>query len=224
MPHLKRKPSEYIREHVWWTTQPMEEPERREHLFEMIEWIGWDKLMFATDYPHWDFDDPSRVLPRRRQATPPSEAFYLGQRAAVRHDRGCAHDCRQVVPGREVPPGTRKIVDHRWARRSHLQRQGRVLRPAEPLPAQGAAAVRGPLIGLVRIRRTPARSNTRTRRDHPLPLARLGVRHPHRAILVRPQALPRARLRRQRRAGRDRGEGAVRRRDARRVGGARITS
>ena len=63
VPHLKRRPSEYIRDHVWWTTQPMEDPERRDHLFELIEWIGWDKLLFATDYPHWDYDDPSRVLP-----------------------------------------------------------------------------------------------------------------------------------------------------------------
>ena len=63
VPHLKRKPSEYIRDHIWWTTQPMEDPERREHLFELIEWIGWDKLLFATDYPHWDYDEPSRVLP-----------------------------------------------------------------------------------------------------------------------------------------------------------------
>src|SRR5260370_42705594 len=41
VPHLKRKPSEYIGDHIWWTTQPMEDPERREHLFELIEWIGW---------------------------------------------------------------------------------------------------------------------------------------------------------------------------------------
>jgi predicted TIM-barrel fold metal-dependent hydrolase len=75
--HLKRKPSEYIRDHVWWTTQPMEDPERREHLFETIEWIGWDKLLFATDYPHWDFDEPSRVLPAGVSDIN-REAFYLG--------------------------------------------------------------------------------------------------------------------------------------------------
>jgi len=43
----------------------MEEPEPREHLRDTIEWIGWDRLLFATDYPHWDFDDPAHALPLR---------------------------------------------------------------------------------------------------------------------------------------------------------------
>ena len=63
VPHLKRRPSEYIREHIWATTQPMEEPQDPRQLWEVIEWIGWDRLLFASDYPHWDFDDPFRVLP-----------------------------------------------------------------------------------------------------------------------------------------------------------------
>ncbi|HET9904170.1 MAG TPA: amidohydrolase family protein [Xanthobacteraceae bacterium] len=62
-PHLTRLPSEYIRDHVWLTTQPMEEPQPRHHLADAIAWIGWDKLLFATDYPHWDYDDPERALP-----------------------------------------------------------------------------------------------------------------------------------------------------------------
>jgi predicted TIM-barrel fold metal-dependent hydrolase len=64
-PHLKRLPSEYIRDHVWLTSQPMEEPQPREHVLDAIEWIGWDRLLFATDYPHWDYDDPAQVLPFR---------------------------------------------------------------------------------------------------------------------------------------------------------------
>jgi uncharacterized protein len=77
VPHVKRPPSEYISERVWWTTQPMEDPEKREHLFELIDWIGWDRLLFATDYPHWDYDDPSRVLPVG-VSDANREAFYLG--------------------------------------------------------------------------------------------------------------------------------------------------
>jgi predicted TIM-barrel fold metal-dependent hydrolase len=64
VPHLTRAPSDYIRDHVWVTTQPMEEPERREHVLDAMAWIGFDRLLYATDYPHWDFDDPTHVLPR----------------------------------------------------------------------------------------------------------------------------------------------------------------
>lgn len=61
--HLKRRPSEYIRDHVYFTTQPMEEPDDRRHVLDVMNWIGWDKLLFASDYPHWDFDDPFRAFP-----------------------------------------------------------------------------------------------------------------------------------------------------------------
>jgi uncharacterized protein len=58
VPHLKRLPSEYVRDHVWVTTQPIEEPERPDDMLATLEWIGWDRVMFSTDYPHWDQDDP----------------------------------------------------------------------------------------------------------------------------------------------------------------------
>jgi predicted TIM-barrel fold metal-dependent hydrolase len=58
VPHLKRAPSEYIRKHFWVTTQPIEEPERPEDMLSTIEWIGPERVMFSTDYPHWDQDDP----------------------------------------------------------------------------------------------------------------------------------------------------------------------
>jgi len=62
LPHVKRPPSEYMREHFWYTTQPMEEPEHPQHLLDVIEWIGADRLLFSTDYPHWDFDDPRQAF------------------------------------------------------------------------------------------------------------------------------------------------------------------
>jgi hypothetical protein len=61
-PHVKRPPSEYVREHVWFTTQPIEEPDDPQHLADIIGWLGWDRLMFSTDYPHWDFDHPQEVI------------------------------------------------------------------------------------------------------------------------------------------------------------------
>lgn len=64
VPALKRQPSEYIREHFWFSTQPMEEPPKREYFEQLLEQMDMnDKLMFATDYPHWDFDAPDRALP-----------------------------------------------------------------------------------------------------------------------------------------------------------------
>jgi predicted TIM-barrel fold metal-dependent hydrolase len=63
VPHLTRSPSEYIKDHIWVSTQPMEDPERSKHLLDICEWIGWDHILFASDYPHWDFDDPRQALP-----------------------------------------------------------------------------------------------------------------------------------------------------------------
>jgi hypothetical protein len=81
-PHLQRAPSEILRTHVWWTTQPMEEPEPREHLLDTIGWIGWDRLLFATDYPHWDFDDPAHALPLRISEEQ-RRLFFLGNAQAL---------------------------------------------------------------------------------------------------------------------------------------------
>ena len=63
VPDLKRAPSEYFKTNLWFSTQPMEEPENPADLMRIFEWIGWDRVMFATDYPHWDFDDPRYALP-----------------------------------------------------------------------------------------------------------------------------------------------------------------
>ena len=27
-------------------------------LRQVFEWIGWDRMVYSSDYPHWDFDDP----------------------------------------------------------------------------------------------------------------------------------------------------------------------
>jgi hypothetical protein len=65
LPHVPRPPSDYIRRNIWLTSQPIEEPAKREQMVDIIDWIGWDKVLYASDYPHWDFDDPEQVLPVR---------------------------------------------------------------------------------------------------------------------------------------------------------------
>jgi predicted TIM-barrel fold metal-dependent hydrolase len=83
LPHMTRPPSEVLRRHVWITTQPMEEPDppKVQHLLDTIDWIGADRVMFASDYPHWDFDDPDRALPH---------VLDPATRAAIRHGNAAA--------------------------------------------------------------------------------------------------------------------------------------
>ncbi len=61
-PWVKRLPSEYARDHIRLTTQPLEQPANLDYLWNSLEAIdGKNTLLFASDYPHWDFDDPTKL-------------------------------------------------------------------------------------------------------------------------------------------------------------------
>lgn len=57
VPRLTRAPSEYVREHVRFTTQPVAEPKTVDHFRSLLEMMHADEtLMYASDFPHWDGD------------------------------------------------------------------------------------------------------------------------------------------------------------------------
>jgi len=84
VPHVTRAPSELIHEHFWVSTQPMEETENEDHLLEVMDWIGWDRILFASDYPHWDFDDPFVALPPSLDQEKRSQIYSGNARALYR--------------------------------------------------------------------------------------------------------------------------------------------
>lgn len=61
LPELNDRPSSYIRK-MYFATQPIEEPDSPEHLRQIIDMIGEDQILFASDWPHHDFDHPRAVF------------------------------------------------------------------------------------------------------------------------------------------------------------------
>jgi uncharacterized protein len=59
-PLLKKKPSDYMRD-MYYSTQPIEIQDREamECTFRMMK--AETQLLYASDYPHWDFDLPSTI-------------------------------------------------------------------------------------------------------------------------------------------------------------------
>lgn len=66
VPWLERKPSEVVRDHVRFATQPLEHTDGDDELlFDTLGAVGApDILCFSSDYPHWDFDEPGCTLSR----------------------------------------------------------------------------------------------------------------------------------------------------------------
>lgn len=64
VPFLEERPSDYMKRQMWFATQPVEEPVNPKYLVETMEHYGGaDRTLFASDWPHHDFDHP-RCLAR----------------------------------------------------------------------------------------------------------------------------------------------------------------
>jgi uncharacterized protein len=61
-PWLKMLPSEYFRRNIRVSTQPLERPDELKHLWSLLEAMdGENTLLYASDYPHWDYDAPTAL-------------------------------------------------------------------------------------------------------------------------------------------------------------------
>ena len=57
---IKRKPSEYVKDHIKFTTQPLDYPEDKTELTRAFEWMECDKiLLFSLGLPALDVRRPA---------------------------------------------------------------------------------------------------------------------------------------------------------------------
>jgi len=60
-PLLEKTPEEHIRESLYFSSQPLGEPNDPDQVQQVLDIVGVDSMMFASDYPHWDFDHPNEL-------------------------------------------------------------------------------------------------------------------------------------------------------------------
>lgn len=60
-PLLDARPGEYIREQFYFSTHPFGQPDDPARLRDLIDTVGIDSVLFASDYPHWDAESPGDV-------------------------------------------------------------------------------------------------------------------------------------------------------------------
>ncbi|MBJ7614399.1 MAG: amidohydrolase [Candidatus Dormibacteraeota bacterium] len=63
IPMLRDQPSSYIKRQMYFATQPIEEPKNLHVVATLLDLCdGADRVMFASDWPHHDFDHPAKLL------------------------------------------------------------------------------------------------------------------------------------------------------------------
>jgi predicted TIM-barrel fold metal-dependent hydrolase len=90
-PLLKKKPSDYMRD-MYYSIQPMEiqDMQALETTFRMMD--AENTLLYASDYPHWDFDLPSTVW----------DLPFISDRARHNILGGTAHKLFKLPPRNEA--------------------------------------------------------------------------------------------------------------------------
>ena len=190
VPHLKRRPSEYVKEHFWFTTQPIDEPDEAKHLRSLIEWVGVDRLLFSSDYPHWDFDDPRFAFKTPLTETERAQDLQR-QRARALQVLIAVETAWPGTSSRapsDIPPGGNKVVDVDGRDIVVFHVNGEFFALLNRCPHAGAPLEKAACVARLTSPEPGVYRALAGRRIAALRLARLGVRHAQRAILVRPEA------------------------------------
>ena len=198
IPWCKRRPSDYVWEHVRFATQPLESPDDPAQLLAAIEFLRpWDTLMYASDFPHWDFDEPEQTL---RQL--PSE-WRENVRWRNAHDffRLPGADARMTTAGREarIPvrdapaEGAVRIVDVGGHRVGLYRVAGDLHALADRCPHRGARLCAGRVATPIELGAGEVTVGA-AEQHRSLPVAQVGVRDRDGPVPRRP-APPRPALR-----------------------------
>ena len=149
VPHVTRPPSEIMRQGLWITTQPMEEPERAPPAArpDRVDRLG--PAAVRDRLPALGLRRSERgaaALARAREA--PGD--LLGERA-----QGLPALMERFVVARadEIPPGGRKLVEVRGRDVVVFNVEGEYFALLDRCPHQGGSLCRGKLVGPRRVRR-----------------------------------------------------------------------
>lgn len=82
-PMLEQAPSKYVRENMYFTSQPVEGIDEPKYLTNTIRMFdGGQNLMFASDYPHFDFDQADTLFRSLRSGLGEDEVKNIFYRTA----------------------------------------------------------------------------------------------------------------------------------------------
>jgi 3-phenylpropionate/trans-cinnamate dioxygenase ferredoxin subunit len=141
VPHLKRSPSEYINGHVWFTTQPMEEPGRASQLIDLFDRIGWDPPAVLDRLSALGFRRSALRLQGAAQRGA-AHPIALWQCASVLRDRLMARHVVATVD--DIAPGQRKLVQVQGRDIGIFNVGGEFFAIADRCPHEGASLCKGP--------------------------------------------------------------------------------
>jgi predicted TIM-barrel fold metal-dependent hydrolase len=77
VPLLEQTPEAYLRDQFYIGSQPLGEQDHPGDMKRIIETLGAEMLMFATDYPHWDFDHLEELDKYLQQYFTPEERHQI---------------------------------------------------------------------------------------------------------------------------------------------------